>query len=87
MKTFCKDVLEFLKSEYSDGYNFEIRYTDSYDYGPQAELFCKYSSSFMLKVDASRMHWIYNFYRSKQVDEERNQFRWQKELIDIIEGS
>ena len=87
MKTFCNEVLAFLEREYSDGYNFKIEYTNSYDYGPQVELFCKYSSSFMLKVDASRMNWIYNFYISKQMDEERNQLRWQKELIDIIEGS
>lgn len=84
MKTFCNEVLAFLESEYSDGYCFKIIYTNSYDYGPQVELFCKYSDRFMLKVDASRMNWIYMFYRSKKMDKERKQFRWQTELIDII---
>ena len=87
MKTFCNEVLAFLESEYSDGYDFKIEYTNSYDYGPQVKLFCKYSDRFMLKLDASRMNWIYNFYRSKQIDENRSQLRWQTALIDIIEGS
>ena len=85
MKTFCNEVLAFLESEYSDGYCFKIIYTKSYNNGlEEVELFCKYSESFILKVDASRMNSIYKFYKSKQIDESRSQFRWQTELIDII---
>ena len=83
---FCKEVLEFLKSEYSDAYEFNINlYEDQFRW--QAELKIK-SGNFTRIISNCYMKYFYNLYlQDTSIIQERNQFKWQKELIDLIEGS
>ena len=87
MNQFCLDVLEFLSSEYNDGYEFSIEKTKSLNTEDEIVLTIKISRGYFIKADNRSMMFIYGCYRSSEFIEERNQYRWQKELIDIIEGS
>ena len=82
---FCKDVLDFLKSEYSDAYEFTIELeTDRFKEFIQLKI---KSGQFIRKITAGYMNYFYELYKDNKFIKERNQYLWQKELIDLIEGS
>ena len=87
MNQFCLDVLEFLNSEYGDGYEFSIEKTKSLNAEDNIVLTIKVGRGYFIKADNRSMMFVYGCYRSGEHIGERNQYRWQKELIDIIEGS
>lgn len=90
MKQFCKSVLQFLESEYSDAYKFEISHSvniaTSDKNNQQVELIVKVSPNYTLKIINTSMQYLFCCYRTGEFIEERGQYRWQKELIDMIEG-
>lgn len=87
MVKFCEDVLEFLQSTYDDSYHFEIECRKArppiYD---MAELSITVSPNYKIKIINDWMQYIFGWYINGEFIKERNQYRWQKELIDIIEG-
>ena len=87
MREFCKKVLEFLKSEYNDSYEFKIDFYKELGGPDIIELSVKFSSTYTIKVTSDYMHHIFILYKAGNFIEERNQYVWQKELVDIIEGS
>lgn len=91
MEQFCKDVLDFLESEYNDSYDFELkrRVTMPARLGgdnEHLELVIKMSRSYQLVLVDYSMKYLFGCYRAGEFIKERNQYRWQKELIDMIEG-
>lgn len=87
MRQFCKDVLEFLQKEYDDSYNFSIEYTSALDHDKDSvKLIIKMCPSYIIKLDEAAMFFVYGWYKVGEYIGERNQYRWQKELIDMIEG-
>ena len=87
MRQFCKDVLDFLHSEYDDSYEYRIERTESINSEDELLLTVKICQGYYLKVDNRTMMFIYGCYRAGEYLGDRNQYRWQKELIDILEGS
>lgn len=87
MNQFCLDVLEFLYSEYDDGYEFSLEKTKGLNTEDEVVLTIKIGRGYFIKANNRSMMFIYGCYRSGEYIGERNQYRWQKELIDIIEGS
>lgn len=88
MKQFCKEVLKFLQSEYNDSYRFEIEYCNARP--PICEivkLTIETSPQFKMIITNDSMQYLFGWYLSGEFIEERKQYRWQKELIDMIEGS
>ena len=86
MRKFCEEVLKFLESEYSDSYRFRIEHRIAR--APVyyiVELFIEISSSYKRIITNDSMEYLYHWYLSGEFIEERNQFKWQKELIDMIE--
>ena len=81
---FCKDVLNFLKSEYNDAYEFTIELKQGQFYDT-IELKIKLGDFMRIIID-SYMNYFYELYRHGDFIADRNQFVWQKELIDLIEG-
>ena len=88
MKRFCKDVLNFLESEYDDSYRFEIEYKSTLNSkNDTVELIIIFNSNYKRKLTYDLMFFIFGWYCNGSFIEERNQYRWQKELVDIIECS
>lgn len=87
MKQFCKEVVNFLQSEYGDGYEFHLDLINDLTYGEDAELYISYSTVYRVIVNRNSMKYLYVLWRSKEYTKERNQYLWQKELVDLIEGS
>lgn len=87
MKQFCIDVLEFLKSEYSDAYEYNIEVTHNLFGETTAELYVRVGKGYTLKICNTSMTYLYKLYRARMFIRERGQFEWQKELVDMIEGS
>jgi hypothetical protein len=93
VQQFCKDVISFLESEYSDDYSFKIKrrvtipniHRNGFD--TTCELEIKVSPNYTIQITTDRMQQIFEMYYSKEYLGYRNQYAWQKELIDIIEGS
>lgn len=86
MNQFCIDVLEFLKSEYSDAYEYNMEVTHNI-FGATAELSIRIGKSYTVKIGNTSMTYLYKLYRTGTFIKERGQWEWQKELVDIIEGS
>lgn len=87
MRQFCQDVLKFLKSEYDDSYRFSIEYYSALDSEKDTvQLVIEMSPCYKVKLAADAMFFIFGWYRVGEFIEERGQYRWQKELIDMIEG-
>ena len=85
MKTqFCEDVLKFLKSEYNDSYEFSIELKQD-RFSSTIELRIK-TGKFTRIIINSYMEYFYELYRRRTYIEERDQFKWEKELTDLIEG-
>lgn len=91
MEQFCREVIKFLEMEYSGGYDFKLERTISLDYHNcnklNVELRIKVSSHYIKILNHASIDYIFNLYREGEFIEEREQFKWQKELIDLIEGS
>lgn len=87
MEQFCKDIIEFLQSEYNDGYNFNLEVSRSLFSEDMVELKIKVNSSYVIIVNNYCMKYIFSVYKSGNFNQERKQWQWQKELIDLIEGS
>ena len=82
---FCQEVLKFLRSEYQDSYIFEIEYYQSPE-AEKMELQIK-TSGLIRKISNNYMNHFYYLYCEGIFLEDHKQFEWQKELIDLIEGS
>jgi hypothetical protein len=92
MTQFCDDVLKFLHSEYDDSYQFELELRRISPPGQVLNneavvLTIKMSPCYKLKLTEDSMQYIFSWYINGAYIGERNQYRWQKELIDMIEGS
>lgn len=87
MKQFCEEVLKFLRLEYDDSYQFEVECRIARpSIGEMAELTITMNPGYKLKIVNDSMQYIFGWYLSGDYIGERNQYRWQKELIDMIEG-
>lgn len=87
MEQFCKDVLDFLQSEYNDAYEYDLEISRSLHSSDMAELKIKVSPGCKIKINNYCMQYLFSVYRSGNFIQERKQWQWQKELIDMIEGS
>jgi hypothetical protein len=88
MKQFCEDVLKFLCSEYNDSYQFSIEYHKTLNSEKDTvELVIEVSPRYKIKLNSDTMFYIFGWYHDGVYIEERRQYRWQKELIDAIDGS
>ena len=91
MKQFCEDVLNFLRSEYSDAYEFNIERrivvpARLIPNNENIELTVKMSPHYKLTIVNASMMCLFGCYRAGEFIEERGVYRWQKELVDMIEG-
>ena len=87
MEQFCKEILEYLRSEYEDSYLFNIELRRARPpIGDMAELTITMSQDYRLKLVNDSIQYLFGLYISGEYLGERNQYRWQKELIDMIEG-
>jgi hypothetical protein len=82
---FCKQVLDFLRAEYQDAYTFEIEFYESF--GRYEVVLRIKNSGFIRTIGNEYMDYFYTLYHRGQFLEDRKQYLWQKELIDLIEGS
>ncbi len=92
MEGFCKNVIDFLQSEYNDGYSFKIeRYMAlPPEFRPfnkeRVELKIEVSPRYRITIGNDSMHYLFELFMTGEFLEDRKQYRWQKELIDMIEG-
>jgi hypothetical protein len=92
VKQFCEEVLKFLRSEYNDSYQFEVKCWLAcpphlmVPNNEKAELTITMSPCYKLVIVNDSMQYLLGWYLSGDYIVERNQYRWQKELIDMIEG-
>ena len=87
MEQFCKDLIEFLKSQYDDTFCFDITTYSDISGLRDIELKIEMSNSYTKIINGSVMDGIYRLYKTGHYYSLRKEFAWQKELIDIIEGS
>ena len=93
MGDFCKSVIDFLQSEYNDGYSFRIeRYMAlPPEFRPfnkeRIELKIDISPVYKITICDDSMRYLFKLYLEGEFLEDRKQYRWQKELVDMIEGS
>ena len=89
MKQFCEEVLKFLRAEYNDSYKFDIILLVSHNaFGnAEAELTITVNTDYKIKLKNNSMQFLLGSYYAQEFIEERGLYRWQKELVDIIEGS
>jgi hypothetical protein len=92
MKQFCEEVLKYLKSEYDDSYQFEIKCWLccpphlGVPNNEKAELAIRMNRGYRYIITDRSMQYLFGWYRDGEYIGERNQYRWQKELVDMIEG-
>ena len=93
MGDFCKSVIDFLQSEYNDGYSFRIeRYMAlPPEFRPfnkeRIELKIDISPIYKITICDASMRYLFKLYLEGEFLEDRKQYMWQKELVDMIEGS
>ena len=93
MGDFCKSVIDFLQSEYNDGYSFKIeRYMAlPPEFRPfnkeRIELKIDISPMYKITICDDSMRYLFKLFLKGEFLEDRKQYRWQKELVDMIEGS
>lgn len=93
MGKFCESVIDFLQSEYNDGYSFKIeRYMAlPPEFRPfnkeRIELKIDISPRYKITICDDSMRYLFKLYLEGEFLEDRKQYRWQKELVDMIEGS
>ena len=90
---FCQDVIDFLEAEYNDAYEYKLEKHVAlppsfapYTF-PKIELWVKFGPHYTLKIVNESMQYLFGLYREGVFIHERGQLAWQKELIDMIEGS
>ena len=91
MEQFCKDVITFLESEYEDSYKFSIErhISASPSILPGSEhtkLIVTVNPGYQLIIVDYVMQHLFDLCTTGEFIKERDQYRWQKELIDMIEG-
>ena len=86
MRQFCEDILKFLKNEYDESYVFSLERCITLNDVDAVKLVID-CGHYKTVLNERVMWYIFGCYRSQEYIGERNQYRWQKELIDIIEGS
>ncbi len=92
MKQFCEEVLKFLRSEYDDSYQFEVKCwlvcppRLGVPNNEKAELTIKMRPGYQYVITDHSMQYLFGRYRDGEFIEERDCYLWQKELIDMIEG-
>ena len=90
---FYDAVIEFLKSEYGDAYDFSIERFMALppEFNPfnkeRIELKIKLSKCYYLTIVNESMQYLFKLYCKGEFLEDRGQYLWQKELVDMIEGS
>lgn len=93
MGSFCEKVIDFLQSEYNDGYSFKIeRYMAlPPEFRPfnkeRIELKIDISPRYRITICDDSVRYLFKLYLEGEFLEDRKQYKWQKELIDMIEGS
>lgn len=93
MGSFCEKVIDFLQSEYNDGYSFKIeRYMAlPPEFRPfnkeRIELKIDISPRYRITICDDSMRYLFKLFLEGDFLEDRKQYRWQKELVDMIEGS
>ena len=93
MGSFCEKVIDFLQSEYNDGYSFKIeRYMAlPPEFRPfnkeRIELKIDISPRYRITICDDSMRYLFKLYLEGEFLGDRKQYRWQKELVDMIEGS
>lgn len=94
MTKFCEDVINFLQSEYNDGYSFKIERHIAlppefrpYYNKERIELRIDIGPSYRITIVDTSMQYLFKLYLEGKFLEGRKQYLWQKELIDIIEGN
>ena len=85
MKGFCKELLEFLHNEYADSYQFDVTVHQSMS-KITAVLLVKYGKGYIEMLDRDLMEWLYELYCKNEYIEEQKMYKWQYELVDLIEG-
>lgn len=91
---FLEDVKAFLYSQYPEGYEFETKryialppqFAQYYAKHARMELIIN-SKPYRKTIVNENMQRIYESYKTGLYYPERGEFEWQKELIDMIEGS
>jgi hypothetical protein len=86
MNQFCKDVIKFLQSEYSDAYSFNLIAHQEISRVKDIKLEIKICPAYTKIIGGKVMEYIYQLYSVCDYLDDRKQYRWQKELIDMIEG-
>lgn len=84
MSTFEKDILAFLAQEYQDAFVFKLERIEP---TKDLELTITYNSCFCKKIDKKYMAFIQSLWVTSAKVPGQNLYSWQKELVDIIEGS
>ena len=89
---FLEDVKAFLYSQYPEEYEFETRRYIALP--PQFASFNKTRMELVISTKPYKktivnenMQKLYEMYKTGYYYPERGEFEWQKELIDMIEGS
>ena len=87
MDQFCREIIKFIETEYGDGYAFKLESVVSAKHlNGTVELRIKISPKYIKIINCDCMNYIFYLYRTGEFAEERGQFKWQKELVDMIEG-
>ena len=97
MEQFCKDIIEFLQSEYNDAYTFKLeRYLERYCAQPpqfkpfnieRLSLIIDITPVYRKIITDDSLQYIFKLYLEDEFLDDRKQYLWQKELVDMIEGS
>lgn len=89
MENFCYELIKFLESEYPDYYTFKLEKNVILQNFELSEfiLTINITSKYKLVINEDSLRYIYNLYVGGEYIKERELYVWQKELIDIIEGS
>lgn len=93
MIEFCNKVKHFLESQYDDTYQFEVERYIALPNKPapfnkeRVTIKVKYDNFHSRTIVDNNVQHLYNLYKSGYYYPERGEFAWQKELIDMIEGS
>ena len=86
MELFCYKVIKFLKTEYHSSYDFKIKFNSDLDTKETITLNIIFDN-YIKTIENNYMQYIFQLYRQGDFIPERNLYKWQKELVDIIEGS
>lgn len=90
MIEFCNKVKQFLESQYDDTYQFEVeRYialpNEFAPFNKERATLKIWCNNFLSRTYS--IEHLYRLYELGYYYPERGEFAWQKELIDMIEGS